>query len=112
MYDLNKIGVVALNLDSFSRDCAITVALKISDDSCKMDLYEKQIFMMLYDAMAETNSAFFDSSVHEIIKQARRQPSAPIYAQIKRLREAAMEMITRPNMKAFKADIRARLGIE
>ena len=31
---MNAYEKVAANLDTFAKDCAVTVALKISDDSC------------------------------------------------------------------------------
>ena len=106
MYDLEKIPSVARALNSLDKDCAITVALKITDDSCKMDEYEKSIFMKLYDALPEMRSEFFDEDVFDIILQGRTQASAQTYAKIKTLREAAMDFISRPKMKAFKAQIR------
>ncbi|MBU0632343.1 hypothetical protein KKA17_06845 [bacterium] len=109
MYDLAKLPHVANSLSDFERDCAITVALKITDDTCKMDDFEKTIFMMLYDAIENKHSDYFDESVFELIAQGRKTPTAQIYAKIKTLRQAAMEMITQPNMKAFKAGVRERL---
>lgn len=109
MYDLEKIPAVAAGLDSFERDCAITVALKIVDDSCKMDAYEKSVFLALYDALPEQVSLFFDNTVFTAIEQGRTDPSAAVMAQIKILREEAMASISRPKMKAFKAAVRVRL---
>lgn len=109
MYDLERMPQIAQSMDSFTKDCAITVALKIADDSCKMDEYEKRIFMLLYDMIEEKSSSFFDASVFDVIKAARERPDAKIYATIKPLRESAMDMITRPKMKAFKAEIRKQL---
>lgn len=107
-YRLDKMSAIATNLDSFERDCAITVALKITDDSCKMDDYEKSVFMMLYDAL-DNKTDFFDNDIFELIEKARLQPSAHIYSEIKKRREVAMDYITRPKMKAFKALMRERL---
>ncbi len=109
-YDLTRMPEIAAALDSFERDCAITVALKISDESCKMDAYEKSVFLALYKALPEQSSDFFDTPVFSLIDNAERAPSAQIFARIKPLREAAMETITRPKMKAFKAHIRQRLS--
>ncbi|WP_345979039.1 hypothetical protein [Sulfurimonas sp. HSL3-2] len=109
MYDLGKIPSVANSLDAFERDCAITVVLKITDDTCKMDDLEKSIFMMLYDAIENKQSDYFDKSVFELIEEGRKTPTAQIYSKIKTLRQDAMEMITRPKMKAFKAGVRERL---
>lgn len=111
MYNLSKIDTVAATLGSFDKDCAITVALKIVDDSCKMDAYEKSVFLALYKALPEQSSAFFDTSVFALIAKAESAPSAQIFAAIKPLREAAMEAITRPKMKAFKAQIRQSISL-
>lgn len=109
MYDLAKLYLVANSLTPFERDCAITVTLKITDDTCKMDDFEKTIFMMLYDAIENKESDYFDKEVFELIAQGREAPTAQIYAKIKTLRQDAMEMITQPKMKAFKAGVRERL---
>lgn len=109
MYDLNKLPQVADSLDIFERYCAITVVLKITDDTCKMDEYEKSIFMALYDAMQVKQSDSFDNIVFELIEEGRKTPSAQIYSKIKKLRQDAMEMITQPRMKAFKASVRIKL---
>jgi NADPH-dependent ferric siderophore reductase len=110
LYDETKIPQVANTLDTFERDCAVTVALKITDDTCKMDDYEKSIFMMLYDAIDDKKSTYFDKNVFDIIQEGRKTPSAQIYATIKILRQNAMEMITQPRMKAFKAGVRKKIA--
>lgn len=112
LYHLEQIPEIAMGLDGFERDCAITVALKITDDSCKMDDYEKSVFMMLYDALGVKKTDFFDNDVFELIEKARLQPSAQIFSEIKKCREAAMDFITRPKMKVFKALIRERLSVK
>ncbi|MDP3300430.1 MAG: hypothetical protein Q8S36_00505 [Sulfuricurvum sp.] len=102
---------VAANLDTFAKDCAVTVALKISDDSCKMDQEQRAVFMALYDALPTYESQIFDESIHALIHQARTTPTAVHYARIKKEREMAMAIITQDNMKAFKASARASLLI-
>jgi len=109
LYKLERLPDVAKNLSAFERDCCITVALKIADDSCKMDEYEKSVFMSLFDALETKESDFFLTDVFDVVKLGRNSPSAKVYADIKKLRESAMDMITRPKMKAFKASIRAKL---
>ncbi len=109
MYDLKKLPAIASSLKSFDRDCAITVALKIADESCKMDDYEKSVFMALYETLPTQESDFFEKDVFDIIHLAKNTPSAQVYAEIKKLRESAMDMISRPKMKAFKASIREKL---
>jgi len=108
---MNPITKVAARLDTFSRDCAVTVALKISDDSCKMDEEQRSVFMALYDALEPSNSELFDESVYALIHTARTFPTATIFAQIKKEREMAMAIITQEKMKAFKASVRAALLI-
>jgi len=110
VYDFDKMSAVVGGMTPFECDCAITVALKITDESCKMDAYEKHIFMLLYDAMGKEEAAFFESDIFEIIQEGRSKPSAQIYSKIKQCREAAMDFITRAKMKAFKASIRERLS--
>lgn len=65
--------------------------------------------MALYDAIEDKKSDYFDNSVFELIEEGRKTPTAQIYSKIKTLRQDAMEMITRPKMKAFKAGVRERL---
>ena len=65
--------------------------------------------MALYDAIEDKQSDYFDNSVFELIEEGRKTPTAQIYSKIKTLRQDAMEMITRPKMKAFKAGVRERL---
>lgn len=110
MYDLNKLPTTARRLDAFERDCAITVALKIADESCKMNAYEKSIFMALYDCLQVKESQFFSQEVFKLIDLGRNTPTTEVYRSIKSVREAAMDMITRPKMKAFKASIREQIS--
>jgi hypothetical protein len=109
-YNLGRIPTIAASLDAMQRECAVTLALKIVDDTCKMDDYERSVFMKLYDALPEYASTFFDDTVFQMIAEGRLQPSARIYAAIKPLREAGMDNVGRPNMKAFKAEVRRRLS--
>lgn len=109
-YDLTKMPEIAAAMSSFERECAITVALKISDESCKMEDYEKSVFMLLYDSLPHQSTDFFEPDVFEIIHKGRTAPTAKLYAAIKQRREAGMEFIGRPKMKAFKAEIRRRLS--
>ncbi|MDD2838680.1 MAG: hypothetical protein AB7U44_10285 [Sulfuricurvum sp.] len=108
---MSAIAKVAAGLDTFGRDCAVTVALKITDDSCKMDDEKRAVFMSLYDALEPYESEIFDEGVHELIAKCRQAPSAALYAQIKKEREMAMVIITQERMKTFKASVRASLLI-
>ena len=89
----------------------ITLALKITDDTCKMDEYERSVFMSVYDALPSYESSFFDAEVFDLINSGRTEPTAQVYAAIRPLRQAGMDYITRPNMKAFKAMVREKLTL-
>lgn len=83
--------------------------MKIADDSCKMDDEQRALFMALYDRLPDYESNLFDPTVHDIITIGRNDPTAFVFAEIRQLRETAMDAITRPTMKAFKANVRKRL---
>lgn len=110
MYNTAKIPEVANTLSPFERDCCITVALKIVDGTCKMDGYEKSIFMLLYESLQIKQSEFFEESVFDLIDEAKEYSSSKLLSRIKEHREAAMEYITRPRMKSFKANVRERIS--
>ena len=111
MYNIDNIPLIAASLNAEQNECAITLALKIADDSCKMDDYERSVFMMVYDAIPEYRSDFFDDEVFEIIAEGRKNPSAQIFGKIKPLRQAGMDHLGRPAMKAYKAAVRAALSL-
>lgn len=108
---MNPYKIVADNLDTFAKDCAVTVALKISYDSCKMNAEQRAVFMALYDALPSYESHIFDDTIHPLIHEARTAPTAAHYGRIKKEREMAMSIITKEKMKAFKASARASLLI-
>src|SRR5512142_3514307 len=108
---MNPFAQVAEDLDTFARDCAVTVALKITDDSCKMDDEQRALFMSLYDALPPFESAIFYESVHELIREGRNAPTALVFGRIKNERERAMAIITKEKMKTFKATVRGSLII-
>ncbi len=108
-FDTQKLSQVAAALDPFEVDCAITVALKITDDSCKMDELQRALFMALYDLIPVPDTHLFDDTVFSLIDIGRKNPSSFVFSEIRQLREMAMDTITRPKMKAFKAAIRKRL---
>lgn len=108
---MNPFEKVASALDPFACDCAITVALKITDDSCKMDDEQRALFMALYDVLPPFKSEIFDESVHDLICEGRKTPSESLLAAIKEERERAMAIITKEKMKIFKATVRGSLLI-
>ena len=110
MYHLERIPNIAASLDEMQNECMITLALKIVDDTCKMDTYERSVFMSLYDALPSYQSDFFELEVFELISRGRSESTAQIYAAIRPLHEAGMAYVTRPRMKAFKAFVREKLS--
>jgi hypothetical protein len=81
---ISPIQKVAEGLDTFGCDCAVTVALKISDDSCKMDDEKRALFMALYDHLSPYKSMLFDDGIHTLIRQTRANPTETLYTQIKK----------------------------
>lgn len=110
MITTEKIAAVAASLSPFEVECAITVALKIADDTCKMNETQKALFMMLYDAIPSAKTSLFDETVFELISIGRNDPTAFVFDEIGKLREMAMDVIGRPKMKAFKAAVRERIA--
>jgi len=107
-FDTEKLAGIAAALDPFDVDCAITVALKITDDTCKMNDEQRALFMALYDALPDEETVLFEPAVFPLIEKGRTAPTPSVVAEIGTLREMAMEKITRPKMKAFKASIRKK----
>jgi hypothetical protein len=105
----DKMAVIAADLDAFNIDCAITIALKITDDTCKMDATQRALFMQLYDALRAPQSTLFDHSVHSLIEIGRNDPSSFVFGEIKTLREMGMRKIGKHHMKSFKAMVRRLL---
>jgi hypothetical protein len=110
-FNTETVARIAASLDAFDTDCAITVALKITDDTCKMDDEQRALFMLLYDTLPSKNTVLFDAAVFDLIAAGRTAPSASVYDAIKLLRETAMKEITRPKMKAFKSSIRKKMTV-
>ncbi|MFT5660464.1 MAG: hypothetical protein ACI9TV_001105 [Sulfurimonas sp.] len=105
-----SIDIIANSLDDFEKVCAITISLRIVDGSCKMNDYEKSVFMALYDAIIDKKTDFFEDSVCELISLALDTPSEKVYVETKKLSSSAMGMITLPRMKAFKDGFRKQLS--
>lgn len=108
---MTPIEKVAYDLDTFGRDCVLTVALKITDDSCKMDDEQRALFMALYDALPSHKSEIFNDDVYTLIAEGRSAPNAELFERIKKEREMAMAIITQERMKIFKASVRGSLII-
>ena len=110
MYDFDLLEGVATELDELQKFSAVTVALKIADDSCKMDDYERSLFVSLYSFLTSYQSDSFDNDPHLLIVQAEEDPTPSVLEKIKEEREKAMKIITRQKMKAFKAFVRQQVS--
>lgn len=108
-YDLTQLPKIAAGLTAIERECLVTLALKITDDTCKMDTDERDVFMRLYDTFDSIETSYFDAIVFELIAQGRSSPTSAITAKIKPYRTSGMDHIGRDAMKAFKAAVRSRL---
>lgn len=108
-YDLTRLPNIAAGLTPMEKECLITLALKITDDTCKMDAYERDVFMRLFDTFESIETSFFDAVVFDLITEGRASPTAAVYARIKPHRKSGMDYIGRDAMKAFKASVRSKL---
>ena len=89
-------------------DCATAVMLKILDGKCKMDVEEKRVMTLLYDAVKARAGERLGEDIHQLIAEARHHPDEEMKIFIYEKRVLAETMISRPVMKAFKAMIRER----
>ncbi len=85
--------------------CTI-LALKILDGQCKMDYDSYNIFMSVYDGIADKNPTPFNKKIHQIIEDARTDdpiiPKDEYKSTIHSLRVALMENMDKSLMKEFK----------
>jgi len=85
---------------------ATLLALKILDGQCKMDYDNYNLFMSIYDGIADKRSTPFNKKVHKIIELARTNdpiiPKKEYVEAIHTLRLKMMENMDKSSMKAFK----------
>lgn len=88
-------------------DCAIAVMLKILDGKCKMPPNEARIMSGVYDVLHGQPARRLGAAEHAMIAAARARPLEGLRAEVYEARVLAETRISRPVMKAFKADLRA-----
>lgn len=86
-------------------DCATAVMLKILDGKCKMAVEEKQVMTLLYEQIKEQPGQLLLQDIHDLIAVARANPDESMKLVIYEKRVLAETMISRPEMKGFKAMI-------
>lgn len=87
-------------------DCTTAVMLKILDGKCKMDVSEKTVIAVLYDAVKFRPGKLLGDDDHALIARARQATDDALVMDIYERRLMAETMISRPVMKAFKAMLR------
>ncbi len=87
-------------------DCATAVMLKILDGKCKMNPEEKTVMRLLYQAVKSQPSQLLGVEIHTLIANAENNLDDDMKLFIYEKRLLAETMISRPIMKAFKANIR------
>lgn len=103
-----------VELEPIQLDCVTAIMLKILDAKCKMGESEKTALAAVYDVVKTRPGQGLGDEVHALIAQARQRDEAdatlaePIHAW--RLRAEAY--IPKPDMKAFKAMLRASLPMQ
>ncbi len=88
---------------------ATILALKILDDSCKMDYDNYNLFMSVYDGINDQVPTPFNKKVHEIIELCRCDdpiiPKKEYKEIIHNLRVVMMKDMDKPTMKAYKQSV-------
>ena len=87
-------------------DCVTTIKLKILDGKCKMNAQEKPVMAHLYHAVKHLPGVKLGEDMHEMISIAQQHNDDAMREAIYEKRVLAETMISRPVMKAFKAQIR------
>jgi len=92
-------------------DCTTAVMLKILDGKCKMGSAEKLTMTELYDCLCTRPANFLGTEAHALIAEARLIEPGTMHEalrmQLYEMRLLAETMISRPQMKAFKAMLRS-----
>jgi hypothetical protein len=90
------------------------LALKILDNHCKMDYDNYNLFISVYDGIADKANSPFDKKVHKIIELARVDdpiiPSQEYKDAIHQLRVAMMRDMQKPIMKRLKQLVWSRVS--
>ena len=88
---------------------ATLLALKILDDSCKMDYDNYNLFMSVYDGIGDKNPTPLNKKVHHLIENSRvddpLKPTQKYKDVIHNLRIAMMKDMDKPTMKAYKQSV-------
>lgn len=94
---------------------ASKLALKMLDDSCKMDSHDRRVFFNVYDAICDRSDINLNDDVNKLILLARNRES--IYSKkeyahiVHACRLEIIPSMLKVHMKAYKAMVRKNLGI-
>ena len=94
---------------------AAKLALKMLDDSCKMNNQEREIFFNVYDALSDRKDIPLNDEMNQLIRIARDRKtiySKPEYANI--VHACKLEVIPnmiKVHMKAYKKMVRENLNL-
>jgi hypothetical protein len=103
------------NFSAIEIEYASKLALKMLDDSCKMDSHDRRVFFNVYDAICDRDDIILNDDINKLIVLARNRDSiysTKEYAHI--VHACRLEVIPsmlKVHMKAFKAMVRKNLGI-
>lgn len=103
-----------VDLEPMQLDCVTAIMLKILDAKCKMGEPEKKALAAVYDVVKTRSGHGLGDEVHALIAQARQYDAADamLAEQIHAWRLRAEAYIPKPDMKAFKAMLRASLPMQ
>jgi hypothetical protein len=103
------------NFKDIDIEYASKLALKMLDDSCQMNSFDREIFFNVYDAICDRKDILLDDDVNHLIKTARNRTtiySKPELASI--VHACRLEIIPsmlKVHMKAYKSMVRKNLNI-
>lgn len=94
---------------------ASKLALKMLDDSCRMNEHDREVFFNVYDALCDRSDVVLDDDVNQLIQKARDRNtiySKPEFAQeIHQCRIRVIEKMLKVHMKAYKKMVRKSIGL-
>lgn len=106
---------LTFDFEAIQIEYAAKLALKMLDDSCKMNSEERAMFFNVYDAITDREDIVLDDEMNQLIVLARDRNtiySKPQFAPI--IHACRIEVIPnmlKVHMKAYKKMVRTNLGI-
>ncbi len=103
------------NFEPIEIEYASKLALKMLDDSCKMNAHDREVFFNVYDALCDREDIDFSDDVNKMIQLGRDRNTIlakPEYAAaIHACKEEIIPQMLKVHMKAYKQMVRKSIGL-